>query len=160
DVTAWPARENARAAGLAAFAASGPLAALPTLPLLAREPGGYTLPDLADLGDRVLWSPDGKRLATIVHRVGRARVWDAATRACLAERSADIDFPFGFNFAATADVAFSPDGRCLCLLTNSLALHVLHLASGKVLRLWEPGHVSNLLAGVRRATLSPDGRHV
>jgi WD40 repeat protein len=152
DVTSWPAREAPRAARLPAFVAAGPLAALPTLPLLADEPGVHTLPDPAELGDRVVWGPDGKRLATIVQRAGRARVWDVATGACLADRTTDA-----------ADVAFSPDGRCLCLLTRRLALHVLHLASGKALRLWEPGYVlseGDPLDVVRRATLSPDGRHV
>jgi WD40 repeat protein len=102
-------------------------------------------------GQRVAFSPDGKKFATAVYPDNSVMVWDAATGSKLLTLPADVGRADAFIYG----VAFAPDGRTLAASTT-----------GGTLNLWDltkpaPMHrIITLPDDARGIAFTPEGRHL
>lgn len=93
--------------------------------------------------DQVLYSPDGKTIASVTHK-GQIRLWDAATGKSLHTMQGDLK-----------RVVFSPDGKLLAAAKRHQGLRVWEVASGKLLHKWSRSQKS-----VCSLVFSPDSKRL
>jgi WD40 repeat protein len=102
-------------------------------------------------GRHVVFSPDGKTLATEVYTDNTVRLWDAATGTELLTLPAQI----GTGPKGVTSLAFAPDGRTLAASTLSGTVNHWDLARPAPIR-----RTITLPGDVRGIAFTPEGRHL
>jgi WD40 repeat protein/serine/threonine protein kinase len=102
-------------------------------------------------GQRVAFSPDGKKFATAVYPDNSVMVWDAATGNELLTLPAEV----GHADAHIYTVAFAPDGLTLAASTTGGMVNLWDLTRSAPVR-----RTITLPGDVRGITFTPDGRHL
>jgi WD40 repeat protein len=102
-------------------------------------------------GQRVAFSPDGKKFATAVYPDNSVMVWDAATGNELLTLPAEL----GRADAHIYGVAFAPDGLTLAASTTGGTVNLWDLARPAPVR-----RIITLPGDVRGIAFTPDGRHL
>jgi WD40 repeat protein/DNA-binding SARP family transcriptional activator len=103
---------------------------------------------------RIVFSPDGTRLATISQDT-TVRLWDAAT--------GHLESTLTVNVSAGTDVAFSPDGTRLVTAGQDGSVgtvKVWDVASGQQLLTLGDGSTTSTSSLIARVTFSPDGKRL
>ncbi len=101
--------------------------------------------------DRLMFSPDGKLLASDGHKREGVRLWDVATGKQLHRKfTKEADFRYG------GELTFSPNNKTLAVATGDGVVHLLDIAKGQEFRqfLPPPGRYPPPSA----IAFSPDGR--